>query len=181
MGWKQYYRKFSTDYRNFLQRPIYVGRETVNKVSGIDNVYIVSLDLKSFFSSIKIDLLIKKLKEISSKHYDCSVSDNNDFWSLVTQILNWTWPKDTLSLLGSLDLKKIVGLPQGLASAGALANAYLIDFDESIISKFRDGSHIILHNYCRYVDDIRLVISGEALNNKEIKEFVHGLVQGVLD
>ncbi|MFJ5427537.1 RNA-directed DNA polymerase [Pectobacterium actinidiae] len=180
-GGSEYYRKFSTDYRNFLQRPIYVGRETVNKVSGIDDVYIVSLDLKNFFSSIKIDILIEKLKEISSKHYDCNVSDNNDFWSLASQILNWTWPKDSLSLLGRLDLKKIVGLPQGLASAGALANAYLIDFDESIISKFRDGSRIILHDYCRYVDDIRLVISGEALNNKEIKEFVHGLVQGVLD
>lgn len=47
-GGSEYYRKFSTDYRNFLQRPVYIGRETVNKISEIDDVYIISLDLKNF-------------------------------------------------------------------------------------------------------------------------------------
>ncbi|HCD3115188.1 TPA: RNA-directed DNA polymerase, partial [Escherichia coli] len=77
-----------------------------------------------------------------------------------------------------------VGLPQGLASAGALANAYLIEFDESLTSNLRtkiDGSQIVLHDYCRYVDDIRLVISGEALTNEEIKKSIHELVQRILD
>ncbi|WP_205415520.1 hypothetical protein, partial [Klebsiella pneumoniae] len=41
--------------------------------------------------------------------------------------------------------------------------------------------HIILHDYCRYVDDIRLVISGEALKNKEIKQCIHRFVQGIID
>ena len=183
-GGSEYYRKFSADYRSFLQRPIYVGRETVNKISGIDDVYIVSLDLKNFFGSVKINLLLEQLKKISSNHYGSNVLEHNDFWDLASQILNWKWPESSLSLLESLDLKNIVGLPQGLASAGALANAYLIEFDESIISELRkkiDDSHIILHDYCRYVDDIRLVISGEALKNKEIKESIHRFVQGILD
>lgn len=30
-GGSEYYRKYSTDYRSFLQRPIYMGRETINK------------------------------------------------------------------------------------------------------------------------------------------------------
>ncbi len=183
-GGSEYYRKFSADYRSFLQRPIYVGRETVNKVSGIDDVYIISLDLKNFFGSIKINILLEKLKKISSNHYGHGFLDNDSFWDLASEILNWKWPEDCLSLLESLDLKEIVGLPQGLASAGALANAYLIDFDESLISKLRkeiEGSKIILHDYCRYVDDIRLVISGEALESEEIKNSIHELIQSVLD
>lgn len=143
------------------------------------------MDLKNFFGSIKINLLLEKIKEISSNHYGSNVIDNNKFWDLANQILNWKWPEDSLSLLESLDLKeKNVGLPQGLASAGALANAYLIEFDESLISKLHtkiEGSQIILHDYCRYVDDIRLVISGEALTNEKIKKSIHGLVQGILD
>ncbi|HCB0341043.1 antiviral reverse transcriptase Drt1a [Klebsiella pneumoniae] len=184
-GGSEYYRKFSSDYRSFLQRPIYIGRETVNKVSGIDDVYIISLDLKNFFGSIKINLLLEKIKKISADHYAAKFINDNEFWTLANRILSWDWPEESLSLLESLDIKeKNVGLPQGLASAGALANAYLIEFDESLISKLRtkiEDSQIILHDYCRYVDDIRLVISGEALESNKIKESIHALVQGILD
>ncbi|HAP3137774.1 TPA: RNA-directed DNA polymerase, partial [Escherichia coli] len=113
------------------------------------------------------------------------IINENEFWGLASQILNWEWPEDSLSLLKNLDIEEEnVGLPQGLASAGALANAYLIEFDESLTSNLRtkiDGSQIVLHDYCRYVDDIRLVISGEALTNEEIKKSIHELVQRILD
>lgn len=184
-GGSEYYRAFSTDYRSFLQRPIYMGREAINKVSEIDDVYIVSLDLKNFFGSIKINLLLEKIKKISSNHYGSNIIDDNKFWDLASKILSWKWSEDSLVLLERLDLKEEnIGLPQGLASAGVLANAYLIEFDESLISKLRtkiEGSKIILHDYCRYVDDIRLVISGEGLTNENIKESIHGLVQDILD
>ncbi|HBE2794098.1 TPA: RNA-directed DNA polymerase, partial [Escherichia coli] len=124
-------------------------------------------------------------KKISSDHYDHNIINENEFWGLASQILNWEWPEDSLSLLKNLDIEEEnVGLPQGLASAGALANAYLIEFDESLTSNLRtkiDGSQIVLHDYCRYVDDIRLVISGEALTNEEIKKSIHELVQRILD
>ncbi|HFM1214082.1 TPA: RNA-directed DNA polymerase, partial [Escherichia coli] len=149
------------------------------------DVYIISLDLKNFFGSIKISTLLEKLKKISSDHYDHNIINENEFWGLASQILNWEWPEDSLSLLKNLDIEEEnVGLPQGLASAGALANAYLIEFDESLTSNLRtkiDGSQIVLHDYCRYVDDIRLVISGEALTNEEIKKSIHELVQRILD
>jgi hypothetical protein len=184
-GGSEYYRKYSVDYRNFLQRPLYIGRETVSKISGIDDVYIVSLDLKNFFGSININILLEKLKKIASKHYGSKLTNDNRFWSFASQILTWKWPEESLSLLESLDLKnENVGLPQGLASAGALANAYLIEFDESLTSKLHtkiEDNQIILHDYCRYVDDIRLVVSGEALTNEMIKESIHELIQGVLD
>ncbi|MGF1857763.1 Reverse transcriptase (RNA-dependent DNA polymerase) [Vibrio anguillarum] len=183
-GGSEYYRKFSTDYRNFLQRPISIGREVVHKVSEIDDVFIVSLDLSNFYGSIKTELLIEKLKEIASRHYDSQYVEDDQFWKLASQILDWEWSESSITLLEELDIPGNVGLPQGLASAGALANAYLIDFDESIssiLSKRIEGSQIKLHDYCRYVDDIRLVISGEALIIDEIKTSVHKLVQGILD
>ncbi|YCO02804.1 RNA-directed DNA polymerase [Vibrio sp. VNB-15] len=185
-GGSEYYRKFSSDYRAFLQRPIHIGRETVQKVSEIDDVYIVSLDLKNFFGSIKIDLLLEKLKRISSEHYgtDEFSNDESEFWSVANEVLDWNWSESSLDLLSSLNLAENVGLPQGLASAGALANAYLIEFDERLISKLRtkiDGSKILFHDYCRYVDDIRLVISGEALAIEEIRDSVHSFVQDILD
>ncbi|HGY1171933.1 TPA: RNA-directed DNA polymerase [Klebsiella aerogenes] len=183
-GGSEYYRKFSSDYRSFLQRPIYIGRETVNKISGIDEVYIISLDLKNFFGSIKINTLLDKLKKISSDHYGSKIINGDEFWNIASKVLKWKWSEDSLSLAKDLDIEENVGLPQGLASAGALANAYLIDFDEALTTKLRaeiDGGQIILHDYCRYVDDIRLVISGEALTDEEIKKSIHELVQRVLD
>lgn len=183
-GGSEYYRKFSVDYRNFLQRPIFIGREVVHKVSEIDDVFIVSVDLSNFYGSIKRDLLLDKLKGLASTHYGSQFNESDDFWGMSSQILDWTWSDSSLELLDLLELPKDVGLPQGLAAAGALANAYLIDFDESLSSKLRariENSQILLHDYCRYVDDIRLVVSGEALTNNEIKDSVQKLVQVILD
>ena len=183
-GGSEFYRKFSNDYRSFLQRPISIGREVFHKVSELDDVFIVSLDLSNFYGSIKPDLLIAKLKEIASKHYNKEYSEHDSFWNLTTQILDWDWSDKSLELLGALGIPEDIGLPQGLASAGALANAYLIDFDEMLGSKLHsmiEGSDILLHDYCRYVDDIRLVVSGEALTIDAIMSSVHELVQEILD
>ncbi|MEZ9999579.1 reverse transcriptase domain-containing protein [Vibrio lentus] len=183
-GGSEYYRKFSADYRNFLQRPVSIGREVVHKVSEIDDVFIVNLDLSNFYGSIKLELLLDKLKKLASAHYGNQFLENDDFWEVASQVLNWAWSESSIDLLRNLELPEGVGLPQGLASAGALANVYLIDFDESLSSRLRtriEGSQILLHDYCRYVDDIRFVVSGEALTHEEIKESVHKLVQGILD
>ncbi|WP_038875881.1 reverse transcriptase domain-containing protein [Vibrio jasicida] len=183
-GGSEYYRKFSSDYRSFLQRPISIGREVVHKVSEIDDVFIVNLDLSNFYGSIKLEVLLDKLKELASEHYGNQVLEEDSFWDCASQVLSWSWSASSIDLLNHLELPENVGLPQGLASAGALANAYLIGFDEALSSKLRtriEGSQILLHDYCRYVDDIRFVVSGEALTHDEIKESVYELVQDILD
>ncbi|EAS64068.1 RNA-directed DNA polymerase [Photobacterium angustum] len=185
-GGSEFYRKFSTDYKNFLQRPISIGREIHQKVSEIDDVFIVSLDLTNFYGCIKKDLLIRKLKEIASEHHDIEYGETDEFWELIKNILDWEWSEESLSLLKKLNIttSDITGLPQGLASAGALANAYLVKFDEKLGTKLNtkiNDSTIMLHDYCRYVDDIRLVISGESLSSKDIKRSVRFFIQGILN
>jgi len=55
------------------------------------------------------------------------------------------------------------GLPQGLVAAGFFANAYLIDLDRAIGAKIGspipESDGVTIHDYCRYVDDLRLVVS----------------------
>ncbi|MFL7033883.1 reverse transcriptase domain-containing protein [Vibrio lentus] len=183
-GGSEYYRKFSIDYRNFLQRPISVGREVVHKVSEIDDVFVVSVDLTNFYGSIKLDLLIEKLKNIALSHYGNQYIEDANFWHLATEALHWEWSGRALQLASELNLPEEVGLPQGLASAGVLANAYLIDFDDTMGRKLLsiiENSGMVLQDYCRYVDDIRLVVSGESLTKDEIKNKVHIFVQQALD
>ena len=78
------------------------------------------------------------------------------------------------------------GIPQGLVAGGFLANIYLLDFDKqmsSLLGGYIDEKYTIkwqkenpafqgiefpkikLIDYCRYVDDIRLVVTSDKINN----------------
>ena len=46
------YRKFFTDYQNFLKRPVSIGRMVANNQHDIDHVFIVNLDLTKFYDHI---------------------------------------------------------------------------------------------------------------------------------
>ncbi|TON33624.1 hypothetical protein CGH58_24990, partial [Vibrio parahaemolyticus] len=135
-GGSEFYRKYSSDYRVFLQRPISVGRDVQQKVSTTDEVYVVHLDLKNFYGSIKLDLLFNKLERISTAHFESQNKEsyNHDatFWIKALDVFNWKWSEESLEIAGKLGLPTSVGLPQGLASSGALSNAYLVDFDEKM-------------------------------------------------
>lgn len=187
-GGSEFYRKYSSDYRAFLQRPISIGRETQRKVSTADEVYIVNIDLKNFFGSIRIDLLFNQLERIASKHHEKEHKSNyvhdSMFWIRAKSVFSWDWSLDSQKIANSLDLPTLIGLPQGLASSGALSNAYLIGFDEKVIEKIGStisDSRINLHDYCRYVDDLRFVVSGESLDKEYIKNAVEKFVQEFLD
>lgn len=180
-GNSEMYRKFYTDYQNFLQRPLELGREAKSQVSVIENVYIVSLDLSKFYNNIDVAELINRLKEISdaSSLYPSS-SDNIEFWNKVEKILGWEWDPDALIKAEQLKLGNIKnGLPQGLASAGFFANAYLTNFDSKVgetIGETIDETYVKLHDYCRYVDDLRLVVSAEGLSLDEVKSIVNKFI-----
>ncbi|EGR2697861.1 TPA: reverse transcriptase domain-containing protein [Vibrio parahaemolyticus] len=187
-GGSEFYRKYSSDYRVFLQRPISVGRDVQQKVSTTDEVYVVHLDLKNFYGSIKLDLLFNKLERISTAHFESQNKEsyNHDatFWIKALDVFNWKWSEESLEIAGKLGLPTSVGLPQGLASSGALSNAYLVDFDEKMTENLRgkiNDSQIYLHDYCRYVDDLRFVVSSESSNKNNIKESIKAFVQKALD
>jgi hypothetical protein len=72
-----------------------------------------------------------------------------------------------------------VALPQGLVASGFFSNAYLLDFDAAAcqgIDRWHDDDRWQLVDFCRYVDDMRIVVRlGEQLqgaNETEIAELV---------
>ena len=178
-GNSETYRKFFTDYQNFLQRPLVLGRDVVNQTAGNEEVYIVNLDLSKFYNTIDIPTLIDRLKDISNEFEH---EDNADFWESVERIFKWQWSTTDIKKAKNLGLGSIdSGLPQGLVSAGFLANAYLNNFDkkigEQLGKKLPSSQGIVLHDYCRYVDDLRLVISADNQSIGTISKIVNDFIE----
>ena len=177
------YRKFYTDYQNFLKRPIVTGRVVAEQQVDEESVYIVNLDLTKFYNNIDRKVLTKRLKDISRKagNEDCV-----EFWKAFKKITDWQWADEDLALAKKHHMGDISkGLPQGLVAAGFFANAYLINFDKAFGNKINadisDGSQLVLHDYCRYVDDLRIVVSCDQLKVSEIAKFVNSFVTSLLE
>lgn len=166
------FRKFFVDYQNFLKRPIEIGRAVADHES--KHVFIVNLDLSKFYDHIDRGILIERLRKISKQfsHPDCPV-----FWEALQRLTDWKWTDEGKNISEQLGLTLGEGLPQGLVASGFFANAYMIEFDQyvgkSIGKEIDRADNIILHDYCRYVDDLRLVISAETENTKSIREKVN--------
>lgn len=164
-GNSQIYRKFFTDYQTFLRRPVLIGREVAESHAETDNVYVVSLDLSKFYDKIDRRKLRLKLKRLCEHEAPDNFSE--DFWTSFEKITDWQWGSADEERARKLNLvlAKGKGIPQGLVSAGFYANAYLLEFDRAVGKKIGElipeKEGITLHDYCRYVDDLRLVVSIE--------------------
>lgn len=107
------------------------------------------------------------------------------------------------------EAKPPLGIPQGLVAGGFMANIYLLEIDEvmasllnqtdkqdgalednkpgeiDLIKKCLNKYKIKINDYCRYVDDIRLVISAPKLNErytlKELTDIISQLITWVLN
>jgi len=162
------YSKYYDDYQKFLSRPIwFASRE--NKIAGHEDIiYEIDLDLSGFYDCICLKKLQKILKSLCEKK-----DTSNVFWNKLKQIFSWEWDSNSDEYKSVFKNKKLPqGLPQGLVASGFFANAYMLDFDQCVgdlIGKFNDGYEII--DYCRYVDDIKLVVIGKnSCNKNEITE-----------
>lgn len=157
------YRKFFTDYQNFLKRPVNIGRMVADHQHDNDHVFVVNLDLTKFYDHIDRVKLIECLKKLSEFYKQPELC--NEFWQKVEKIIDWKWDEDSVKTSNHLGLEVGQGLPQGLVASGFFANAYLVEFDKQVGSKIgmplSSSSSVVLHDYCRYVDDLRLVISIE--------------------
>lgn len=155
------YRKFFIDYQNFLKRPIQIGRSVANNLSDSNHVFILNLDLSKFYDNIDRSFLMDRLKTIAVE-YDSRTVDTK-FWNTAKKIMNWEWSEEAKKTAAPLGLNLGTGLPQGLVASGFFANAYMIQFDQfigrSIGESIGSLAGIVLHDYCRYVDDLRLVVS----------------------
>ena len=185
------YSRYFRDYQQFIERPHTVAQK-VREFYPDRSLFVLKLDLSSFYDNVDIDLLVRCLRDewIANKDVHEESTDDAGFWDLAKKALTFHWHEDDARLQHLLKEHTLPkGLPQGMVSSGFFANAYLLKFDRSIgaLSLHTDheqnGCVFRLHDYCRYVDDLRLVISVPYTETPE-KRFapaVTAFVQTVLD
>ena len=166
-GSAKLYRKYFQDYRTFLKRPERVARELIdaaakNMDSGSGRPFIVCTDLSRFYDRVRPDLMVKALSGLDDGPVEKS------FFSFASSLLKWQWdPNDRPEVEryeqegGLVGFSDEIVLPQGLVAAGFFANVVLLGVDKRVVECFGQeiAPGIRLHDYCRYVDDIRLVVS----------------------
>lgn len=166
------YSRYYADYQQFVVRPKEVAAALEDELEESNaRIFLVKLDISAFYDRIKIPLLIRKLRdEYDQYRTDEFVRSEEDaFWVSAEAALTFKWStadKKHKDLLKGGELPS--GLPQGLMASGFFANAYLLEFDRLIgracytrqTIKIGDKKSLLtLHDYCRYVDDLRLVVS----------------------
>lgn len=157
------YSKYFQDYQRFLDRPRKKAQKIQATLSPGENLFEIHLDLSAFFDNINRDKLLESLEVLARKHYDIDDVGFEAFWNVVRKIIrNWHWEEKDLLLAPCMKngvLQPASGLPQGLVAGGFLANAYLLDVDRrfsELIKQELNG--VVLLDYCRYVDDMRLLV-----------------------
>lgn len=191
------FSKFFTDYRTFLSRPYYFASQEKAEISPDEEIYLVELDLKQFFDLVKRDILIKKIRDIIKKQEFYKPDKQGYVDKVLSAFESWSWSeksKDSYDLCRTGDVSAPPnGLPQGLVASGFLANIYMLEFDkslkESIGEDITEESELTVKiiDYCRYVDDMRLVVVGPSRKKlgadptKSIKEKIEQLAEQFLN
>lgn len=168
------YRQYFQDYRAFLARPRRVCAELMAQLQPGRELFVVSLDIKSFFDCVDCVALLKELRRLETEYRQNiglpdSMASDELFWERADRILQWRWrdvDHGQAELILEPGAEKLdLGLPQGLVASGFLANAYLIELDRelhraaSTASELDRGIKVL--DYCRYVDDIRIVVEAQ--------------------
>lgn len=169
------YRQYFQDYRSFLARPRLVCAEWMPSVASRSELFVVSLDIKSFFDRIDRNALISELRRVQLEHQKTfSVSEkaaaDESFWTRTSRIFDWRWRSEDHQqaqlIRGDGHQRLELGLPQGLVASGFLANAYLLQFDQALhgaaMKRADIAEGIRLLDYCRYVDDLRIVVEAKS-------------------
>jgi hypothetical protein len=158
-GSAKLYRAYYQDYRTFLSRPEIVA-DSIQPAEG-QRRFVVHSDLRQFYDRVRPERLAVSLRSLQRGN------DDPGFFDCATRLLNWEWdPRDRSEVAiyaqqAGLDDFTRVALPQGLVAAGFFANVSLLGFDERIrgvlASEIAPG--IRLEDGCRYVDDLRIVVT----------------------
>lgn len=191
------YRQYFQDYRTFLARPRRVCTELKPQLRQRRELFVVSLDIKSFFDHVDRDALLTELRVLEDEHrvehgLPNSAAADAAFWERAARICSWQWRAEDQSeaeLIHGAGIQELaLGLPQGLVASGFFANAYLVRFDRDMQTYAAESARIVddikLLDYCRYVDDMRLVVEAKSgqggLGQAAILEHVKCYVTEVL-
>ena len=179
-GSGELYRSYYEDYQSFVARPTTVA-ESVKPKDG-QRVIIVESDLSKFYDRVRPERLMNALRSLQGD------DDDQGFFDFAERILNWRWDSDDhediapfVAQLEPDDFTR-VALPQGLVSAGFFANVVLLAFDRRLRGNFEKEivPGICLKDACRYVDDLRIVVTTD-LDVTECKNAIVDWLQILLD
>jgi len=181
------YRRYFQDYQHFVSRP----EEIVREVFGESTDWaIVQADLSQFYDRVRPSALHQKVQTLFHGTADDAIL------AKFSAFFSWSWhPTNLKEVLNyAIDADPPISdfdqiaLPQGLVASGFFANAALIDFDESVSRDFDqwfDVGSWQLVDFCRYVDDMRIVVRlGHNLihaSDQEIRDRVLGLLTRLLE
>jgi hypothetical protein len=162
------YSRYYQDYKSFVNRPMAIA-QSIEIEPAHGPIYVVKIDLSAFFDNIDVNELVNCLRrEYASfrKGRKYLPAADGAFWSRAQSALSFEWDRRDQSMSHLLkDGLQPSGLPQGMVSSGFFANAYLLAFDRRIGGAVRrktqigKNKKITIHDYCRYVDDLRIVIT----------------------
>ena len=174
------YRSYYEDYQSFISRPTTVA-ESIRPKDG-QRIFVVESDLSKFYDRVCPERLMDALRSLQND------DDEQGFFDFAERVLNWRWDSDDHENIAPF-VKQLqpddftrVALPQGLVSAGFFANVVLLAFDKRLRSNF--GKEIVpgicLEDACRYVDDLRVVVTTD-LDVPECKTAIVDWLQILLD
>ena len=179
-GSAKLYRAYFKDYQTFVSRPTRVAASL--KGDG-QRKFIIESDLKEFYDRVGPSHLAKGLQ------YCKDGNAESRFFNFARKVLDWRWhERDTCDVKAHAESNERgefqqVILPQGLVSAGFFSNVVLLEFDEKVRGHFSKEIKrgIFLEDACRYVDDLRLVVTvtDQAGANKddEVEETISNTVR----
>ena len=167
-GSAKLYRAYYQDYRKFLSRPevVAASAQSLARV-----VFIVHSDIRQFYDRVRPSLLTNALRRL--QHHQNELP----FFEFAARMLNWGWhardEREVTSYVNQAGLGDFsrVALPQGLVAAGFFANIALLAFDSRLRGSIGKeiGSGIRLDDACRYVNDLRLVVSAKQYNEDNLE------------
>lgn len=138
-------------------------------------MYLVELDLRQYFDCVDRKKLTEKIQELAP-----AIEEDKLVESVLGAFESWSWSEECKTKFDVCKTDLVeelpLGIPQGLVAGGFLANIYLLDFDTELAGSIgqnlneEDKTEIKLIDYCRYVDDMRLVVVGPKRNKEKDKE-----------
>lgn len=182
------YSKFFLDYRKFLQRPYHFANKALSEKHPDDDLYIVELDIKQFFDRVDRNTLKDNIVALVEEQ-GIENSDATLYTKLLDGLLNWEWDqqaKADYTVCTTVEVPEPpMGIPQGLVAGGFLANIYLLAFDDELkagigqplVQPLGFAHALQLVDYCRYVDDMRLVLTGPKLSHDCTKENLQSAIE----
>ncbi|GGY35457.1 hypothetical protein GCM10011297_05740 [Bacterioplanes sanyensis] len=173
------YSKYFTDYRKFLQRPYHFAAKALPEKSPDEEIYLIELDLSQFFDLINRKKLLEKITGVVRDKQNAAINEKGAVETLLQAFDDWDWSacaKENYHICATEEVKEPrKGLPQGLVASGFLSNIYMLDFDSQMLAWIKNGlpketaKTLTLIDYCRYVDDMRLIVTGPARGENNSK------------